>query len=121
MDALRILALVITLGSVACAPTLHSTYTAPSSPDALECALSFAIDNGYTPSAGGTNAGFVRLEYRHIPAFGLRRLDVLTVTLSREQLHVEAASFDADGDEERASDRVRGHAAELLRRCGAAA
>ena len=116
---MRAIILVLALGCVSCAaPTRYKTQAGPSP---LECALDFGINNGYTPAAGGTNAGFIRLE-RHTGAFAAtrREVDVVTVTVLQRELHVTADGFGPKGEELGASARVKREASEIVRRCGAA-
>ncbi len=113
------LAPVFSLALLSCASTL---YTAQAGPNALDCALNFGINNGYTPAAGGTNGGFLRLERRDRTAYikGGRAVDVLTITASQGELHIEATGFDYRGREMGAADRVKGEATTILQRCGTA-
>jgi hypothetical protein len=113
-------ALVILLSLLSCAPTRYTTSTTQTSANALDCALNFGINKGYTPTAGGTNGGFIRLE-RRVNAtleLGGRATDVLTVMVSQAQLHIEATGFNSKGEELGASGRVKREASELLQRCG---
>jgi len=117
---MRALTVVVVLGLMSCASGRQTTYTAPTSDNALDCALAFGVNAGYTPAAGGTNAGFIRLERRVHATITVRELDVLTVTVSQGRLQVDATGFGSDGSEFGASAQVKREASEIVRRCGAA-
>jgi hypothetical protein len=85
----------------------------PAAPQALDCALQFGLSKGYQPTAGGTSAGFVRLERG--------QFDVLTVTVAADSLHVEAKQVFQDRGFTGPSSAGRRDAADLLRRCGSSA
>jgi hypothetical protein len=116
----RALTLVVLVCLTSCAPARHSTYSAQSRDNALDCALTYGVNTGYTPAAGGTNGGFIRLERRvHATIdFSGRELDVLTVTVSNGRLQVDATGLGSKGEELGASGQVKREASEILNRCG---
>lgn len=116
---MRTLIVMLPLGLLACVHTLRSNYTTQASAHALDCALDVGMRRGYTPTAGGVNGGFIRLERPNRPKlFGSDDRDVVTVAVSRGQLNAEAATFDnQNGQEERASSRAKSIAAEIVDRC----
>jgi hypothetical protein len=119
---MRALTVVLLLSLLSCIQARQTTYRTQTGDNALDCALSYGVNNGYMPAAGGTNGGFVRLERRVRSTIDLtgRELDVLTVTVSGAQLQVDASGFNSDGAELGASGEVKREATEILQRCGAA-